>query len=219
MLEYDFYGRTPLARLAFLGNEIDTAKAILEHCPETVNARGKFFGETPLLTAVSGGRAKAEFIELCIQYGAELDATYSNGKNVLHCIANSTNMEHLNVLKDKPGFPSVNSLTNDFQTPLHAVCMQGNSAATLESRKKMAVWLLDNGARPFYKNASQRTPIEEAQAQGLAELADFIESYVPPHKQANTFLPMLNSLRSLHDNAVEPRISKNKNPSLRIVNF
>ncbi|HET9843114.1 MAG TPA: ankyrin repeat domain-containing protein [Gammaproteobacteria bacterium] len=215
MVEYDFYGMTLLTRLAYVGSDVTQAAEILKKNPEAVNARGKFLNETPLLAAVTGGTASTTFIKLLLEYGARLDVEYLAGRTVLHCVAYSTNIEHLDLLKGKAGFPDINYITNELYTPLHAVCMLGHNAATMECRKKMAAWLLDNGAK-IWRNTYGNTPIQEARNQGLNELADFIEAYTPIHQQANNYLPLSNSVESKKD---DPTELKDNNARLRTINF
>ncbi len=191
----DFWGRTQLARLAFMGQDVEAAKKIINNAPGCINQKGSAYGETPLLIALSGGRASIAFLNLLVENGADITVTYAGGKNILHCVANTTNLDHLNYILTLKNCPDINSQTDNGCTPLHAVCMQGISTATIDSRKKMAAKLLDAGANLTISNNAWCNPSDEAMAQGLDEIAEYINTYTPLKKYPS-FTPIQTNLQN-----------------------
>ncbi len=206
-LQEDFWGRTQLARLSFLGQEVDTARQLVDQAPGAVCQRGSSYNETPLLTAVSGGRASIDFLELLVIAGSDVSAVYAGGKNVLHCIANTANLGHLEFVNGLHKCPNVNSIMDNGNTPLHATCMQGTSTATISNRIEMARRLIELGAMSQITNRKGFTPAQEATLQGLQQVADFINSYSP--EASRSYTPM-REVAAIIDESVmasEPHIS------------
>ena len=75
-----------------------------------------------------------------------------------------------------------NKLNNDGDTPLH--CIVNETKIDDESSQALAWLSINNGANPFIKNKSEKTPQQKAIDRNLPKLAEFFEAAEQAYREA-----------------------------------
>lgn len=189
-------GRMDIHRAVRKG-KLSKINFILVERPESVNARDKLLGGTPLHTA-AWGKNKA-IIEVLVANGADIDAKDKYGKTPL---AEAVVWGSIDVVETLIALgASINIKDSDGGTPLDWAVANGRKdcvevllahganvnaiskiwaplhEAAFHGSKDIAEFLIDNGAEVNMKDKSGRTPLFIAIENGHEEVVDLLRKH------------------------------------------
>jgi len=149
---------------AAAGGDVRKVRRLLE-LGIFIDTRDEYDERTPLHLSAYYGRVSV--VRLLLEYGADVEATDSDGCTPLHLAAFKG---HLSVVKLLLEYGAdVDAIDNDGGTPLHLAAANGH--------KDIVELLLERGADVNAKDNEGRTPLDVAREEGHVEVARVIEEY------------------------------------------